>query len=423
MSIRPTAEIRKPTNGDRFEIQCRELFALHYKHPEMKISPPSKQFGVDIFGYRDGDLDRPIGIQCKATANLTEREIRDEFRKVLQFDTRLTQWVVATTSDSRSALQSLARALTEESSPDPRRRIEVIIHDWREMQLLIVANPTCLDWFDPLFSPFLAELKEGILTRLDRIEARLGRHLSHDKPVPFEPNDTLFSSLVPIGLSGKPESIPVVFDQHAFFYAHLFPVAPTKSIGPTAISNHIGGAYYEAPPSGHEAWPVRGIGDYTLIARNSPRSSAMVRGLEDGVGFFRNGEAFVFQGIRNTLNIEGVVTSICHATKIQRELWKSPSILNAGIRVRRGETLQFKMGDTEIAKIRPDQDLVSGFYETHDWVPLQLFGDLLESGGLFAEDSPWALARMLERGIRNREEEEDRRKPKLEASSFDGIDF
>lgn len=396
---------------------------MHYNHSDMKISPPSKQFGVDIFGYRDGDLARPVGIQCKARVNLREREIRKDFAKVLQFDTRLTQWVIATTTTSKHDLQVLARALTEESSPDPENRIEVIIHDWREMERLIVANRGCLKLFDPLFSPFLDEVKDGIFKRLDRIEARLERHLSHDRPLPFALNETLYSSRVAVGLNGNPDSIPIVFDHTTYFYAHLFPAAPTRSIGATAIREHLGTSYYEVPPSGEEGWPVVGIGDYALIARNRPRWAPLVRGLEDGAGFFRNGEAFVFQGIRDELDIEPLVNGICNAAKIQRELWGTPSILTAGVRVRKGEVLEFTMGDRQIAQIQPDQDLVGGFYETDERVPLQLFGDLLDSGHFNTEDNPSAMARMLEKGIRNREEEEERRRPRLNDLNFDDLDI
>jgi hypothetical protein len=418
---RPTAEIRKPNDGDHFENQCCKLFALHYKHPEMKRTPPKTQFGIDILGYLDGDLDRPVGIQCKAKTNLSEREIREDFQKVLKLDIRVTQWVVATIS--RGAFQVLARELTEESSTDPKNRIEVIIHDWRQMEILISEYPSCLKVFDPLFSPFLNEMTDGIFKRFDRLEAILSRQLSHKQPLPFALNEALYSSPVDIGLSGQREAIPVIFDHTAFFYAHLFPMAPTNFIGATAIADRLGDAYYELPPSGEEAWRPVGIGDFTLIARNRPRSRPLVRGLEDGVGFFRNGETFVFQGIKNTIEIEGLVTAICNAARYQRELWETQSILVAGVRVRKGDILQFTMGNTEIATIYPDQDLVSGVYETQDCVPLSLFADLLESGHLHTEESPQVLARMLKKGIENREEAEQRLRLQANTWNFDDINI
>lgn len=421
MSIPLTARISIPTDGPEFERQCCKLFSLEYKHPGMRVSPPSKQHGVDVFGYKNGNIDKPVGIQCKAIPNISLKEIEKAFRQALHFKPRLTEWVVATTSTSRSELQELARSLTLESQADSQPAIEVKIHDWRQMEQIIVTNPESLDVFDPLFSPFLVKVKEDVLQGIEEMGVRMAWRLSHQKPLPFNNGEPLFYQFWEKGISGRPEKLPYVFDHSSYLYANLLPASRSPDVSIGQIESHVGDARYELPPSGKEGWPARGVGEYVLFARNRLNTNASARVLQDGVGFYRNGEAFIFEALKGVLDIERLAACIGRTLRIQQKLWKTSSILRIGVRVEPGVELKFEMDSAPIAKVLPAQHLSSSEYSTMGDISVRIFTDLLESAGLNSAQSATALAKMIDKGISNGNEYIYRRRRNGEEGRLHGI--
>lgn len=153
MSKTLLAKIRRPTPSD-FENQCCKLFALHFNGPDMARNSEWDQRACDIIGYKDSDLDHPVGIQCRAEPAVTELEIRRDFYDAKTYRPRLKEWVVATTAPSSSRWKQLADTLTLASSPNPAERIAVRILSWTEMEQLILENPASIAHFAPVFRQF-----------------------------------------------------------------------------------------------------------------------------------------------------------------------------------------------------------------------------------------------------------------------------
>lgn len=423
MSIPLTARINTPTDGPEFERQCCRVFSLEYKHPGMTVSAPSKQYGVDIFGYRNSNTTKPVGVQCKANPNVSLTEIRKAFSQALDFKPRLTEWVVATTSTSRSELQELARQLTLESQKESQEPIEVRIYDWRQMEQIIISNPESLGVFDPFFSPFIAKVKADVLQGIEEVGVRMARRLSHQRPLPFINGEALFYQYWEVGLQGQPEKIPIIFDHKSFFYANILPASRSSDVSMSRIETHIGDAYYELPPSGQEGWPPRGVGDYVLFARNKLNTNGSARVLQDGVGFYRNGEAFIFQSLKGLLDIERLALCIGRTLEIQQTLWRMASILQVGVCIEPGDHLRFVMGNVPIARILPAQHLTSSEYSTSGNISIRIFSDLLEAGGLNSSQSADALAKMLREGISNGNEYLYHLQRKKEESRLHALDI
>ena len=81
------------------------------------VSAIGRQNGVDLFGNRDGDADRHVGIQCKLKSEghaLSEDEVRGEVKKALTFKPPLKEYYVTTTAPNDVAMQELAREITRE---------------------------------------------------------------------------------------------------------------------------------------------------------------------------------------------------------------------------------------------------------------------------------------------------------------------
>ena len=84
------SQIAMPSNEQDFERACAVLFRCVLNDPNTQTNAVrgQGQDGVDIFGFRNEDHTRPVGIQCKlktSSSRLTEKEVRAEIQKALSF--------------------------------------------------------------------------------------------------------------------------------------------------------------------------------------------------------------------------------------------------------------------------------------------------------------------------------------------------
>lgn len=113
------------------------------------------QYGMDMFGYRDGDAAKIVGIQCKCKGpneQASEGEFRADFAKALKYEPRLTEYYFTTTADDDVKLHKLAATLTDEQRK-LGRNIIVRAWGWGTLEDAISSYPEVALVFDPNHSP------------------------------------------------------------------------------------------------------------------------------------------------------------------------------------------------------------------------------------------------------------------------------
>ncbi len=118
------------------------------------------QHGMDMYGYRDGDTAKIVGVQCKCKgqgAKASEKELRADFEKALKYEPRLTEYFFTTTADDDASLSTVAAKLTEEQRV-LGRTIVVRAWGWDTLEDQISAHSDVALMFDPNHSP-TAELQ------------------------------------------------------------------------------------------------------------------------------------------------------------------------------------------------------------------------------------------------------------------------
>ena len=130
-----------PKNHADFERMSVVLFRELLEDPNVKRLGRSgqKQYGIDLLGYRKGNLKKLVGIQCKKkqpNAKLTTTEARKEIRKALKYRPLLSEYIIVTTAGDDTKLDQLATELTKQQA-DKRRRIKIQIWGWDTLEDLI----------------------------------------------------------------------------------------------------------------------------------------------------------------------------------------------------------------------------------------------------------------------------------------------
>ena len=109
MSLSSTS-IPKPKDWQDFERKTRVLMACVLGDPTTQPNGRSgqSQCGVDVYGYRNRDVNKLVGVQCKKKldAKVTEEELRAEVKKAKKFKPKLTEFILATTAPRDEAVQA-----------------------------------------------------------------------------------------------------------------------------------------------------------------------------------------------------------------------------------------------------------------------------------------------------------------------------
>jgi len=187
MSLSST-ELRKPKNWQDFERQTRELFACVLNDPNTQVNGRSgqEQNGVDVYGYRNGDRKRLVGIQCKKKFEntVTEKELHSEINKAKNFKPKIAEFFLITTAQRDQKIQQSARLLTEKLGQTDHP-ILVYVWGWEDIEEHAVKYELAWKAFDPTWSPFsergfdkLTLEFEGIKQTLNRIETGTRSSLS-----------------------------------------------------------------------------------------------------------------------------------------------------------------------------------------------------------------------------------------------------
>ena len=159
-----------PENESEFERRCCALFADLIGDPNIKrvATRGKNQDGFDLLGTRNGDPDRPVGVQCKNKAKggkLELTEVESDIRRMLASDIGVTEIFVVTTAANDIKDDNLAIKLRQEQK-QAGRTVDIQIWGWDTLIDKIRASPAALQAFDPDYSASTSTLldlaNEGI---------------------------------------------------------------------------------------------------------------------------------------------------------------------------------------------------------------------------------------------------------------------
>lgn len=131
-------KIPAPSQWQDFERKIKELFKLILGDPQGQLHGTSgqKQLGVDFFGYRNKDINQPVGVQCKEKSwkkKVTVANLRAEVKEAQKFTPTLSEFILVTTAPDDVKIQKEAREIEKElaTSGTPFR---VTVWGWDTIQ-------------------------------------------------------------------------------------------------------------------------------------------------------------------------------------------------------------------------------------------------------------------------------------------------
>ncbi len=175
MSTLSNVRLPKPKDWQTFERLTRLLFEFVLADPNTamhgRVGQP--QHGVDIYGYRNRDPTRLVGVQCKLSDDeITEAELHDEFEKAKKFKPAICEFVLTTTAPRDGKIQKVARQLTEQLA-DSDRPIFVQVWGWHDIEDRASKYAEVWNAFDPTFNPYAERAHQELSLRLESIERKV----------------------------------------------------------------------------------------------------------------------------------------------------------------------------------------------------------------------------------------------------------
>lgn len=145
-------EIRKPLNWEDFEDLCKVIWKYEYDSDDIQKNgrQGNLQNGVDIIGFYE-KINGYFGIQCKGkdaynpNAKLTPKEIDEEIIKANKFKPPLKKFIIATTSNKNSTIESYVREKNIESRK--KKSFDIVLYSWEDITDLITSHKYVYDWY------------------------------------------------------------------------------------------------------------------------------------------------------------------------------------------------------------------------------------------------------------------------------------
>lgn len=177
MSLSSTS-IPKPKNWQDFESNTRVLMAgvLDDPNTQQHGRQGQPQCGVDVYGYRDRDTARLVGVQCKQKLYdaVTEIELRAEVKKAKKFKPNLSEFILATTAPRDQAIQEVARTITKELATT-KRPFTVSVWGWEDVEHYASQHPAAYKAFDPTWNSFAEQGFARIEQQLKQVTELVNR--------------------------------------------------------------------------------------------------------------------------------------------------------------------------------------------------------------------------------------------------------
>lgn len=161
MAVTAGTVLKRPDRYEDFESNSVKLWKVLLQTPNVQKNGRrgQPQKGVDLWGYRDRDIEQPVGIQCKLKGlgkEVTETELRDEWHEALTFSPPIREYFLLTTADNDAKLEELARQLAKEQK-DLGRVIEFYVWGWEKICDEVIEHPDLVRAFDNSWGPFAKE--------------------------------------------------------------------------------------------------------------------------------------------------------------------------------------------------------------------------------------------------------------------------
>ena len=142
------------------------LWRCILKDPNVQLIGRSgqDQKGVDLVGYRDRNLNAPVGIQCKLKQegrHLTAREIDASVESALLFKPELREYFIVTTAPDDANHQELARKWSSSNARNGRA-LAVHVWGWGTLQQHVLKYADATSAFDPTYGPHAREVLAGL---------------------------------------------------------------------------------------------------------------------------------------------------------------------------------------------------------------------------------------------------------------------
>lgn len=181
MAVTAGTELRRPDRYEDFETRCMALGRVMINSPNVTKNgrKGQQQKGVDVWGYRDGRINHVVGIQCKLKGlghELTEDEVRDEWKAALTFNKNLKEYFILTTAENDGKMEELARELAAELFEKEERSVEFYVWGWGRINDEVVGDPALVRIFDPdygVFSSEHSEKLEGVVEARARTDIKI----------------------------------------------------------------------------------------------------------------------------------------------------------------------------------------------------------------------------------------------------------
>ncbi len=161
MAVTAGTVLKRPDRYEDFETNSVKLWKILLRTPNVQKNGRrgQPQKGVDLWGYRDRDINQPVGIQCKLKGlgkEVSEAELRDEWNEALKFSPPIKEYFLLTTADNDAKLEELARQLAKEQH-DLGRAIEFYVWGWEKICDEVIEHPDLVRAFDNSWGPFAKE--------------------------------------------------------------------------------------------------------------------------------------------------------------------------------------------------------------------------------------------------------------------------
>lgn len=148
-------QIPPPKNWQDFEDMCLDIFRRVWTDPTAQKNgrQGQQQAGTDVYGRFK---QKWHGVQCKGKytlwgAQVTEKELRDEISKALDFAPSLSHWILATTAPKDSTIEQVARQISDDHSR--RGLFTVQVMGWDDLVSLIAEHPDVIEKHYPGQAP------------------------------------------------------------------------------------------------------------------------------------------------------------------------------------------------------------------------------------------------------------------------------
>jgi hypothetical protein len=175
LSMRSNIALPKPKDWQDFERKTRVLFASVLADPNTQMHGRSgqPQHGMDIWGYRNEDRSKLVGVQCKKSDDeITTAELEAELEKAKRFAPPISEFILVTTAPRDARVQKRARELTEMLSRTDRP-IFVAVWGWEDVEEHAASYPETRKVFDPTFDLYEKQAHQKMAARLGGLSDQL----------------------------------------------------------------------------------------------------------------------------------------------------------------------------------------------------------------------------------------------------------